>query len=86
METASLAVTEPLAQVGKCVPPPEQGATAPSWLLTDLFGQQPTGVDEDRFVAAAAALTPHCSRVLPGLSLIPLPSAVTAVATGEARR
>lgn len=34
-----------------------QGATAHYWLLRDLFGRHPTGVDEDRFVAAAAALT-----------------------------
>ncbi len=33
------------------------GATAHFWLLTDLFGRHPTGIDEDRFVAAAAALT-----------------------------
>ncbi|MDN5915204.1 MAG: TetR/AcrR family transcriptional regulator [Pseudonocardia sp.] len=34
-----------------------QGATAHFWLLCDLFGQHPTDVDEDRFVAAVAALT-----------------------------
>lgn len=33
-----------------------QGATAHYWLLSDLFGQHPTGVDEDRFVAALASL------------------------------
>ena len=34
-----------------------QGATAHYWLLRDLFGRHPTGVGEDRFVTAAAALT-----------------------------
>lgn len=34
-----------------------QGATAHYWLLTDLFGRHPTGVDEDRYVTAAATLT-----------------------------
>ncbi|WP_051233531.1 TetR/AcrR family transcriptional regulator [Pseudonocardia asaccharolytica] len=33
-----------------------QGATAHYWLLADLFDRHPTGVDEDRFVAAAASL------------------------------
>ena len=34
-----------------------QGATAHYWLLTDMFGQHPTGVDEDRFVIALATVT-----------------------------
>lgn len=34
-----------------------QDATAHYWLLADLFGRHPTGVDEDRFATAAAALT-----------------------------
>jgi len=34
-----------------------QGATVHYWLMTDLFGEHPTGVDEGRFTAAAAALT-----------------------------
>lgn len=34
-----------------------QGATAHYWLLTDLFGCHPSGVDEDRFADAAAGLT-----------------------------
>lgn len=33
-----------------------QGAAAHYWLLADLFGRHPTGVDEERFVSAAAAL------------------------------
>lgn len=33
-----------------------QGATAHYWVLRDLFGEHPTGVDEDGFVAALAAL------------------------------
>lgn len=33
-----------------------QGATAHYWLLTDVFGEHPTGVDEERFVAAMATL------------------------------
>lgn len=33
-----------------------QGATAHYWLLNDLFGRHPTGVDEERFVAAVASL------------------------------
>ncbi|MGH3318763.1 MAG: TetR/AcrR family transcriptional regulator [Streptosporangiaceae bacterium] len=33
-----------------------QGATAHYWLLTDLFDEHPTGVDEDRYVSAVAAL------------------------------
>jgi AcrR family transcriptional regulator len=34
-----------------------QGAPAHYWLMTDLLGEHPTGVDEDRFVAAAGAVT-----------------------------
>ena len=34
-----------------------QGATTQYWLLTDLFGRHPTGVDEDRFVRAVTTLT-----------------------------
>lgn len=33
-----------------------QGALAHFWLLTDLFGSHPTGVDTDRLVAAATRL------------------------------
>lgn len=33
-----------------------QGATAHYWLLADLFGAHPSGVDEDRFVDAVATL------------------------------
>lgn len=33
-----------------------QGATAHYWLLSDLFGQHPSGVGEERFVAAVAGL------------------------------
>lgn len=33
-----------------------QGATAHYWLLKDLFGEHPTGVSEERFVAALARL------------------------------
>jgi AcrR family transcriptional regulator len=33
-----------------------QGAVAHYWVLTDLFGEHPTGVDEERFVAAVAAV------------------------------
>lgn len=33
-----------------------QGATAHYWVLADLFGQHPTGVSEDRFVAAMSAV------------------------------
>ncbi|MGH7921614.1 MAG: hypothetical protein ACREQM_16975 [Candidatus Dormibacteraceae bacterium] len=32
------------------------GATAHYWLLTDLFGTHPSGVDHDRFIAAIASL------------------------------
>ena len=31
-------------------------ATTHYWLLGDIFGQDPTGIDEDRYVAALAAL------------------------------
>lgn len=31
-------------------------ATTHYWLLSDIFGQDPTGIDEDRYVAALAAL------------------------------
>jgi AcrR family transcriptional regulator len=31
-------------------------ATTHYWLLGDIFGQNPTGIDEDRYVAALAAL------------------------------
>lgn len=34
-----------------------QGATAHYWLLTDLFGKHPSGVDADRFVDGLVALT-----------------------------
>lgn len=34
-----------------------QGTTAHYWLLSDLFGRHPTGVDEEHFVTATAALT-----------------------------
>lgn len=34
-----------------------QGATAHYWLLRDLFGRHPTGVDEEHFVTAVAGLT-----------------------------
>ena len=34
-----------------------QGAVAHYWLLDDLFGGHPTGVDEERFVTAAAVVT-----------------------------
>lgn len=33
-----------------------QGAAVNYWLLSDLFGRHPTGVDEDRFVSALVAL------------------------------
>lgn len=33
-----------------------QGAVAHYWLLTDVFGEHPTGVDEERLVAGVAAL------------------------------
>jgi AcrR family transcriptional regulator len=33
-----------------------QGATAHYWLLADVFGEHPAGVDEERFVAAVATL------------------------------
>lgn len=33
-----------------------QGATAHYWLLTDLFGEHPTGIDAERFVSAIADL------------------------------
>lgn len=43
-----------------------QGAVAHYWLLADLFGRHPTGVDVERFSAAAAALTTallaHCDQ------------------------
>lgn len=32
------------------------GATAHYWSMVDIFGEHPTGVDEDRFVAATAEL------------------------------
>jgi AcrR family transcriptional regulator len=35
------------------------GATAHYWLLSDLFGAHPSGVDEERFAAASAALVTH---------------------------
>ena len=52
-----------------------QGATTQYWLLTYLFGQHPTGVDEDRFVRAVTRLTaaliansagaqPHCDAAI----------------------
>lgn len=34
-----------------------QGATAHYWLMTDLFGTHPAGVDEDHFARALARLT-----------------------------
>lgn len=34
-----------------------QGATANYWLVTDLFGRHPAGVDEDQFVVCLVALT-----------------------------
>lgn len=34
-----------------------QGAAAHYWMLTDLFGEHPTGVSEDRYVAAVATLS-----------------------------
>lgn len=34
-----------------------QGATAHYWLLSDLFGGHPSGIEEDRFVTALAAFT-----------------------------
>lgn len=34
-----------------------QGATAHYWLLTDVFGAHPAGVDEERFVSAMATAT-----------------------------
>lgn len=40
-----------------------QGATAHYWLLRDLFGEHPTGVDEERFVAAVASLAAAASAV-----------------------
>lgn len=33
-----------------------QGATAHYWLLSDLFGEHPTGIDEGRFVDALVAM------------------------------
>jgi AcrR family transcriptional regulator len=41
------------------------GATAHYWLLTDLFGTHPSGVDEQRYTAATALLA---SRLLAGPS------------------
>ena len=35
------------------------GATAHYWLLSDLFGAHPSGVDEARYAAASAALLVH---------------------------
>jgi AcrR family transcriptional regulator len=35
------------------------GATAHYWLLSDLFGAHPSGVDEARYAAACAALVVH---------------------------
>jgi AcrR family transcriptional regulator len=35
------------------------GATAHYWLLSDLFGAHPSGVDEARYAAASAALVTH---------------------------
>jgi AcrR family transcriptional regulator len=35
------------------------GAIAHYWLLADLFGTHPSGIDEERYVAATAALA-HC--------------------------
>lgn len=33
-----------------------QGATANYWVLADIFGEHPTGIDEDRFVRGLAAV------------------------------
>jgi hypothetical protein len=32
------------------------GATSHYWLLGDVFGEHPAGIDEDRYVAALAEL------------------------------
>lgn len=42
-----------------------QGATANYWVLTDIFGVHPTGIDEDRFVRGLAAVATAALRPTP---------------------
>lgn len=62
-----------------------QGATAHYWLLADVFGRHPTGVDEDRFVAGLVALTVAVLTGAPSTEQVPADVAETAEMAADRR-